>query len=542
MGRLITFNVTCLGASHVKNGKPCQDYSLSWHSDDNKTQIAIVCDGHGGDTYVRSDRGSRLAAEIALRNIQNLVNCVSPDLFLDKEGAVTARPEDEDDIFHSSKKTIVDPSSISDNDVEDSHVQQEIQNRKFYEAIESVREQDQVMQRLFASIYVQWMEAIKEDEKNDPFTEWEKGQLNGARIAKAYGTTLMAFVRTPLYWFAFHIGDGKLLCCDVNFKWCEPVPWDCNCFLNMTTSLCAHEPLHSFRYAFNGKGEFPVAVIMGSDGLDDSWCTMDNLKNFYSQVLCIFNDLKEEETIKEMSDYLPRLSEKGSRDDMSMAGIIDMDAIAGGASVYKKQKEINALFSERKKLEEGISRLEQNVKAAESELQQLHAKYEAEKKKEDEWLVKLSLHKTEMEAVGQQLLTRESLKAEAEKKLLDAKESYNDWIEEAKVKKTKLENDCKELLPVNLSYEAAEYSNWEQAKETYLKERKEVMKNMLSEKLANMMEHDEEAQKGIHDAKFEPETSENEDETNENEIPTEVSDCPDGGLAETQADLIEKTE
>lgn len=85
MGRLITFDVTCMGASHVKNNKPCQDYSLSWHSDDNRVQVAIVCDGHGGDTYVRSDRGSRLAAEIALRNIRNAVSCMSPDLFMDKD-------------------------------------------------------------------------------------------------------------------------------------------------------------------------------------------------------------------------------------------------------------------------------------------------------------------------------------------------------------------------------------------------------------------------------------------------------------------------
>ena len=105
MGRIITFHVTCLGASHVKKGKPCQDYSLSWQSEDKTTHVAIVCDGHGGDTYVRSDRGAKLAAEIALRCIRNMVDCVSPDSFLDKEGAVTARPEEEDDIFHPLKET-----------------------------------------------------------------------------------------------------------------------------------------------------------------------------------------------------------------------------------------------------------------------------------------------------------------------------------------------------------------------------------------------------------------------------------------------------
>ncbi len=67
---IIVFNATKRGASHVKKGTVCQDYSLSYNSPDGNVQVAIVCDGHGGDTYVRSDVGSRLAAEIALANIQ----------------------------------------------------------------------------------------------------------------------------------------------------------------------------------------------------------------------------------------------------------------------------------------------------------------------------------------------------------------------------------------------------------------------------------------------------------------------------------------
>lgn len=123
MGRIITFNVTCMGASHVKNGKPCQDYSLSWQSEDNANQVVVVCDGHGGDTYVRSDKGSELAARIALRNIQDVVNYTSPDLFIDKEGAVTARPEEKDDIFHSFRKSNSDASSNSGDDEENISVQ-----------------------------------------------------------------------------------------------------------------------------------------------------------------------------------------------------------------------------------------------------------------------------------------------------------------------------------------------------------------------------------------------------------------------------------
>lgn len=513
MGRIITFNVTCMGASHVKNGKPCQDYSLSWQSEDNTIQVIVVCDGHGGDTYIRSDKGSELAASIALRNIQDVINYTSPDLFIDKEGAVTARPEEEDDIFHSSRRPAPDTSTYSGDDKENINVQRGIQHRKFYESVEPIRKQDQWMQELFARIYVQWIAAIEEDVENNPFTDWEKGQLNGAPVTKAYGTTLMAFARTPLYWFAFHIGDGKLLCCDAKFQWYEPVPWDCNCFLNITTSLCGREPLHSFRYAFNGKGEFPVAVIMGSDGLDDSWCTMDNLKNFYSQVLNIFNDLKEEETIKEMNEYLPRLSEKGSRDDMSMAGIIDMDAIAAGATIYKNQRELKALFSERKKQEEDIARLEQAIETARKEVSQLQTDLSAERQKKDSWLMKLSAQEKEIDSVFQRLQQSEINMAETEKKIQETRNAHEDWLQKAKVKKAELEADHNELSKACELYESEVQENWKRNKEAHLKERKAYQQQMLLEKAANMREYNDEAAKSIHEAKFEPEISDDEPET-----------------------------
>lgn len=507
MGKIITFNVTCLGASHIKSNKPCQDYSLSWHSDDNTIQVSIVCDGHGGDTYVRSDRGSRLAAEISLSNIREAVKGISPKLFLDKEGAVTARPEEEDDIFHSVKKPAKPSFNYSENDDEGMYQQQEKQKNDFYASVQSIREQDQFMQRLFARIYMQWMEAITQDAANDPFTEWEKSRLNGARLAKAYGTTLMAFVRTPLYWFAFHIGDGKLLCCDANLKWSEPVPWDCNCFLNLTTSLCASEPLHSFRYAFNGKGEFPAAVIMGSDGLDDSWCTKENLQNFYSQVLAIFDDLKADETVKQLKDYLPHLSEKGSRDDMSMAGIIDMEAIVNGVAAHRKKRELNLLKKEKKEKEDEIAKIQQQVDTANSNNLSLQKIYEEEKKKEEAWLVRLNLQRSEIEMAEKKLRLSYEQKSEAEQSLSEAKMKFNDWLQDASKKKVQLESDYWNLLTVDNEVVMEVAENWKSNREKFLEEQEhEIMQN-LSKKVAYMKECEEEAVKGIREAKFEPEVS-----------------------------------
>ena len=51
------------GRSHVINGTVCQDYCLV-ENIDSETQVVCVADGHGGDDYVKSDVGSRLACEI----------------------------------------------------------------------------------------------------------------------------------------------------------------------------------------------------------------------------------------------------------------------------------------------------------------------------------------------------------------------------------------------------------------------------------------------------------------------------------------------
>ena len=53
-----SFHLTAQGASHIKKNKECQDASSSYQ--DENCAIAIVCDGHGGDDYVRSAIGSKI--------------------------------------------------------------------------------------------------------------------------------------------------------------------------------------------------------------------------------------------------------------------------------------------------------------------------------------------------------------------------------------------------------------------------------------------------------------------------------------------------
>ena len=85
------FHKSVKGASHIASGKPCQDYSLSYN--ENGLQIVVVCDGHGGNTYFRSDVGSKLAAEVTVELLKNFANCVSASAFKGVEFSITAKPK-----------------------------------------------------------------------------------------------------------------------------------------------------------------------------------------------------------------------------------------------------------------------------------------------------------------------------------------------------------------------------------------------------------------------------------------------------------------
>lgn len=495
MGRKIVFNVTQMGASHVKSGKPCQDYSLSWQSDDKTVQVAIVCDGHGGDTYVRSDVGSKLAAEIALRNIRSFIDTVSPAMFIDKSAAVTARPgEEEDELFPASKKTA--PADLTE-----SEMKQIEQDKAFYAAVENIRQQDRLFCQLFACIYMQWCDAIQKDADDNPFTEYEKGCLKSAKIVKAYGTTLMAFVRTPLYWFAFHIGDGKMVACNRSMEWFEPVPWDCNCFLNMTTSLCNSNPIPMFRYAFSGKGDFPTAVILGSDGLDDSWVTMENLQNFYSQTLSIFDELGEEKAVKELDSYLPVLSQKGSRDDMSMAGIVDMDEIKSALSIYKSRRQLKSLKKEKDKSEAELDRLSKLQAELDEEIRRLMAEIVKDKEEKESWWSMLLMEKTKREA---DVVAKEQALEQKRQEIMQLKEDYDGknstyqaWIAVAVKERDELLAQIEQLTRQNELELQAEQHVWEDLKRSFENMQMQLKEQIIKEKGERMARYNDEALKAL---------------------------------------------
>ncbi|MCM1498545.1 MAG: protein phosphatase 2C domain-containing protein [Clostridium sp.] len=316
----ISFHFTVQGASHIKKNKECQDASDSYQ-DENCT-IAIVCDGHGGDDYVRSAIGSKMGCGVAIKNIKSFFKGIGKDEF-----------------FLSPEK---------------------------------------LLKNLEASIINGWNEAITLYHSTHPFTEEElsavsekarKKYLGDGKIESAYGTTMIAVAMNEDYWFGIHIGDGKCVAINPEGEFKQPIPWDPKCFLNATTSICDSDAIVRFRHFYSEK--LPAAVFVGSDGVDDCFSNNEQLHNLYKTVLFSFATTDFKEASDGLADYLPRLSAKGSGDDVSVAAILDMDIITELSIVKAFDRE-----KEKARVEENARKEAEKNEAEKRRVEEEHARFQ----------------------------------------------------------------------------------------------------------------------------------------------------------------------
>lgn len=293
---------TCQGESHKATNKVCQDYSYVEITQD--FTIAVVCDGHGGDRYFRSDIGSKVASEVTAECLSMFFQGIDKSVFI-------GQPFTQ----HSALST-------------------EVKNNDYHKGTEV----EKIMRQLFSSIIYNWREKILAHAIANPLTESEvavvpqKAQqefANNVGHEKTYGCTLMCYAQTQDYWLAFHIGDGKCIAFDDEGRWSEPIPWDDKCFLNKTTSLCDSTAIDEFRFCYSGDGSFPLSVFLGSDGIDDSFGETPNMINFYAQILKTIANSSMEEAKISLDEALPELSKIGSKDDMSIACVYDENRLTG---------------------------------------------------------------------------------------------------------------------------------------------------------------------------------------------------------------------
>ncbi|MDR3334852.1 MAG: protein phosphatase 2C domain-containing protein [Treponema sp.] len=287
------FAGSTIGASHLKEGTACQDYSLAFT--DGLMAVAVLADGHGGADYFRSDRGSRFAVESALEGIREFIRI---------RGEIQTAPPEQTEYEH-------------------------------------------LLRHLVKNILASWYGKVEADYTRDPPKPEEMEKVSEKKkqryqdkdalyLHHAYGTTLIAVAISADYWFGLHIGDGKCVALYPDGSFQQPIPWDKRCFLNITTSLCDDDAAETCRIYFGL--EKPVAVFIGSDGVDDSYPFNENeqyLYHLYQTIALTFADEGFETAYQHVQDFLPALTGKGSGDDLSIAGFLDMNALEETARIQR---------------------------------------------------------------------------------------------------------------------------------------------------------------------------------------------------------------
>lgn len=267
---------TCIGVSHKRLNQPCQDASFSIKT--KHYSMAVVCDGHGGGDYFRSDRGSKLAVK-----------------------AFSACASDKD----------------------------------FLRRLEKASSKDQLAalaQQLVKSVILRWNEAVDADLIQNPILQSEleavsdkarQRYLAGEKCQAIYGTTLLGFVCCKDRCFGVQIGDGSCVTADKYGELTIPIPADDKCFLNVTTSLSDENAFEEFRFWISQN--LPLAVFLGTDGIENSFAGEEKLLDFYRLVLKNLVNGEWDAQTGELFAYLPQLSSQGSGDDISLGVLLNKE-------------------------------------------------------------------------------------------------------------------------------------------------------------------------------------------------------------------------
>ena len=82
-----------------------------------------------------------------------------------------------------------------------------------------------------------------------------------------------------------------------------------------------------------------VACYIGSDGVEDSYYDNEETQlgtyRFYMDLSCKLDDLSEDAFVQYLDRFLPEFSRTGSTDDVSVAGIVEREAISTLIDEYK---------------------------------------------------------------------------------------------------------------------------------------------------------------------------------------------------------------
>jgi protein phosphatase 2C-like protein len=264
------------GASHLRSGLPNQDACDHWLAANRNAAILAVSDGHGSSRHFRSQTGSKLAVEAAIRLLRE---------FMGQQG---------------------------------SHFPEE----------PAVRD-------LPRRIVERWLANVATHFAENPFTEAELKHLTEedsrapetvtANPAIAYGATLLATAAMQEWVLHLQLGDGDILTVNDAGDTTRPLPEDSRLVGNQTTSLCQPEAWNEFRIRLmQDAAQPPALVLLSTDGYANSFRSEEDFLLIGRDYLAMARERGLEKVEQELPGILEEASKQGSGDDITL-GILQRE-------------------------------------------------------------------------------------------------------------------------------------------------------------------------------------------------------------------------
>ncbi len=264
------FGCSVQGASHIREGKHCQDFFEIYSEsidDDNKIIIMAVADGHGNEKYDLSKYGAEFAVKAAIEELKLIYH-----------------------FSRGSKSQILKTFKLD----------------------------------FPTSILKRWREAIISDIKIREEEFYKTNSNNLKQIYKRYGTTLMTALIAPEGIFMAQLGDGDMLLVESNERTEFPIPTSEELIANETYSMTSADSTRLWKFQMYSAAQ-PVLVMLSTDGLSNSFEDDSSFAKFGISLLRNINQFGIEKVAKEVPGFLNRASRNGSGDDITLVfAVVDI--------------------------------------------------------------------------------------------------------------------------------------------------------------------------------------------------------------------------
>lgn len=289
------------GSTHVRQNLPNQD-AIKWHRE-NKSGLPVimaVSDGHGSSKCFRSDRGARLAVDIAVESIGE---------------------------FLAAQGDAPNPSMV----------------KRLAE------------ERLPVEIVRRWRQKIDDEIALEPFSEDELGLIGGKDKAIAYGATLLAVAVSASYALYLQLGDGDIVAVyakDEHRRLSLPSEPDAKRLIlkderllgNETTSLCTANAWRDMRCVFHYLEDgHPEMLMLATDGYANSFRSDDGFLKAGADIWKTLESSGCKYVRREIAGWLDDTSRRGSGDDITVGLITRMSA----RDILRRKRRLQAEASRR---------------------------------------------------------------------------------------------------------------------------------------------------------------------------------------------------